>query len=471
VASLLHDVTEEVLRRVTPSEDEKQKVHALAEALVKKVKQETERRGVKAEIRVEGSVAKDTWLRDCPEVDVFIRVPPETPREHFGTLFMEISRNVTEGHRQIERFAEHPYLEAVIDDVTVNIVPCYKVKQGKWLSATDRTPFHTDYVKPRLDQQKCQEVRLLKRFMKGIGVYGAEIKIGGFSGYLCELLILNYGSFTEVLKSATEWKEQTVIDPAKHYKHRGEAAKLFGEPFVMVDPVDKQRNVAAAVKKERFYEFIAASRQFLKSPNIRFFYPPKRETLKLTELTERIKSRGTAIVALSFSGVDAVPDVLWGQLFRSQKALRKLIEQHQFKVLRDTAWSNEKELNVFIFELEHRILPAIKRHMGPPISKKEDCERFLRKHLGAESTLSGPRIEDGCWVVEVKRKHTDVAGLLKQKLKDSKEEVGLPEQVSRAVSETVNVSVNSEVTELYKSSREFAEFFTEYLEGKPKWLT
>ena len=97
-------------------------------------------------------------------------------------------------------------------DVYVNIVPCYKVKRGEWVSATDRTPFHTDYVKPLLDEQMAEEVRLLKRFMKGVGVYGAEIKIGGFSGYLCELLVLNYGSFTEVLRSAANWKERTIID-------------------------------------------------------------------------------------------------------------------------------------------------------------------------------------------------------------------------------------------------------------------
>ena len=31
--------------------------------------------------------------------------------------------------------------------------------------------------------------------MQGIGVYGAEIKVGGFSGYLCELLVMKYGGF------------------------------------------------------------------------------------------------------------------------------------------------------------------------------------------------------------------------------------------------------------------------------------
>ena len=44
--------------------------------------------------------------------------------------------------------------------------------------------------------------------MKGVGVYGAEIRVGGFSGYLCELLTLSFGSFTDILKAVSDWKEK-----------------------------------------------------------------------------------------------------------------------------------------------------------------------------------------------------------------------------------------------------------------------
>jgi tRNA nucleotidyltransferase (CCA-adding enzyme) len=181
-------VCNEALSRVTPSESERKKVAKLAETLIEKVKQQTRERGIEAEVRLEGSVAKNTWLKDYPEIDVFIQVPKSIPRETFGTTFLEIAKKAAEGGRQVQRFAEPPYLEAVMDNVWVNIVPCYKVKQGQWVSATDRTPFHTDFVKPLLDQKKSAEARLLKRFMKGVGVYGAEIKVGAlavtFASYL-----------------------------------------------------------------------------------------------------------------------------------------------------------------------------------------------------------------------------------------------------------------------------------------------
>ncbi len=465
------EVCTEVLKRVTPSGSEREQVLSLAKRLVEKVREEAKEKGVETEVRVEGSVAKNTWLRDCPEIDVFMCVPTTMPREAFGTVCLEIAKKATEGYKQIERFAEHPYLEAVVDNVWVNIVPCYRVKRGKWISATDRTPFHTDYVKPLLDEQKGGEVRLLKRFMKGVGVYGAEIKVGGFSGYLGELLVLNYGSFIKVLQAAADWKEKTVIDYEGHYERKDDAKKLFEEPLIMVDPVDKRRNVAAAVRKERLDEFIAASRAFLETPDLKFFYPPQIEALEPTELINRINGRGSAIVFISFEGGPAVPDVLWGQLYKSQRALRKLIRQHDFTVLRDTVWGNEKNLNIFIFEVENRFLPNMKRHLGPPLRKKEECKKFLRKHAAAESTVSGPRVEGGRWVVDVQRRYTDVVKLLNEKLGNSGAGVGLAEFVSKAVANSLEVSVNDEAVKLYSGSPEFAKFLTEYLEGKPRWLT
>jgi len=465
VTSSLTEICAQVLERVTPSESERKKVQELAKKLTQKVEKAAKEKGVEIEVRVEGSVAKNTWLSDSPEIDVFMQAPTTTPKDAFGTVFLKIAKKATEGYTPIERFAEHPYLEAVIDDVYVNVVPCYKVEQGKWISATDRTPFHTDYVKPLLDTKMSQEVRLLKRFMKGVGVYGAEIKVGGFSGYLCELLVLNYGSFAEVLRSSADWKDRTVIDYQKHYKCEADAEKLFEEPLVMVDPVDEGRNVAAAVRKDRYDEFIAASRAFLKAPDIQFFYPQETEALESTEVVNTIKARGSTLVFISFNGAVTVPDVLWGQLYRHQRSLRKLISQHDFTVLGDVVWSNEKGLNIFIFEVENRFLPNMKRHLGPPLKRKQECEDFLQKHLGADSTVSGPRLEDGRWVVDVKRKHTDVVELLKEKRGN-----GVAQIVSKAVADSLEVMVNAEILKLYSSSPEFAKFLTEYLEGKPRWL-
>ncbi|MGB9714642.1 MAG: CCA tRNA nucleotidyltransferase, partial [Candidatus Bathyarchaeales archaeon] len=386
-------------------------------------------------------------------------------------ICLKIARKATEGAKQVERFAEHPYLEAFVDGVRVNIVPCYNVKRGEWLSATDRTPFHTNYVRERLNEQMRNEVRLLKRFMKGTEVYGAEIKIGGFSGYLTELLILHYKTFTNTLKAFADYKQPMTIDIENHYKGRERELKLlFKEPLIVIDPIDKGRNVASAVQPQKLYIFVAAARAFLKNPSLRFFYPPKTKPLTTQEAKDRLEKRGSAILFLTFGKVNAVPDILWGQLYKSQRSLRKLIELNDFKVLRDTAWSDEEALNVFIFEVEQRNLPTVKKHLGPPMEKRRECENFLGKYLNNSDVISGPYIADGRWVVELKRKTVDVVKLLKERLKDGGRNAGVAGQISHVIKKGFKVLVNEEMIDVYAKNKCFAEFLTDFLSGKPKWL-
>nr|NIR87044.1 hypothetical protein [Candidatus Bathyarchaeota archaeon] len=243
------------------------------------------------------------------------------------------------------------------------------------------------------------------------------------------------------------------------------------EPLVVVDPVDKGRNAAAAVRKERLSELVVASRAFLTNPRLEFFYPQETVTYTPEKLVHAITNRGSTIVFVKFGRVTAVPDILWGQLYKSQKSLRKMLQQHDFNIIRDHVWSDEQDLNIFIFEAEQRFLPLIRKHLGPPIEKREECEKFLRKHAGATSTISGPHIENGRWIVETKRRHTDIVNLLAEKLKGGGRRVGVADLISKAVSSTFDILVNEEIMKLYSSNADFAKFLTEYLEGKPRWLS
>jgi len=471
MTSNLEKIYAQVLKRVTPTQKERGEVLSLAENLVEKVKAAAEKTGVEAEVRLEGSVAKDTWLREEPDIDIFMRVPTGMPREAFGKVGLKIAKEATRGLRQVERFAEHPYLEAFANSTRVNIVPCYRVKPGEWVSATDRTPFHTDYMRPRLNEKLRGEIRLLKRFMKGVGVYGAEIKVGGFSGYLCELLTLQYNSFAGVLKSAAELRNSWLIDYEGYYKERErELPKIFEEPLIVVDPVDRGRNAASAVRKERLIEFVAASREFLRKPGLEFFYPHETKALSARQLYNEMKKRGSTLVFVRFDRVKAVSDIFWGQLYKTQRSLRKMLEQNDFHVIRDSVWSDEQDFNVLIFEVEHGELPLVKKHLGPPIRKRAECENFLRKHAGSPNTVSGPYIEEDRWVVEIKRKHNDIVALLSEKLRDGGRQVGVAELISRVIGKTLEIMINEQISKSYSADPQFAKFITGYLEAKPRWL-
>ena len=369
-------------------------------------------------------------------------------------------------------FAGHPYLEAFVDDVRVNIVPCYDAKPGEWLSATDRTPYHTDYINKQLAKPLRGDVRLLKRFMKGIGVYGAEIKVGGFSGYLCELMVLHCGSFEKVLETFADHNPRRVIDIERYYTGRQrELELLFPEALVVIDPVDKARNVASAVQSPRLHTFVASCRAFLHAPSTEFFYPLKTQPLSVDELRQTLENRGSTLIFLTFGKIEAVPDMLWGQLHRTRKALRKQLELGDFKVLRDEVWSEDKgTVTVFVFELEQQTLPSAKKHMGPPLEFQKECGSFLEKYSTSEEVVSGPFISDGRWMVELRRKFIDAAEFLREKVESGGRDSGVAELVAQALRDSFLVLVGDDVTGHFIYNEGFAEFLTDFLSGKPFWL-
>jgi len=465
-------VCKSVLKRVTPTKQERSRIEALSKKLERKVVSAAKSAKIKVRVRVEGSVAKDTWLSGEPDIDIFMRVPTSTPRNSLGDISLSAARKATKGSKQVERFAEHPYLEAFVEETRVNIVPCYDTKTGEWQSATDRTPFHTDYMRKHLSLKMRGEVRLLKKFLKGIGVYGAEIKTGGFSGYLCELLVLHYGSFVRTLEALGRHRQRIVVDIEGHYRKReSEIALLFNEPLVIIDPEDRGRNVASAVKAQIFDTFVAAAQVFLRAPDLKFFYPPATVPLSSREVEQRLAERGSDILFVTFNTMKSVPDVLWGQLYKSQRSLRKLVQLNDFRLLRDTAWSNEKNLNMFIFELERQTISPVKKHLGPPLDKENECQRFLKKHGTGSRTVCGPYVEDGRWVVLVKREFSDAAELLRSRLsKDGGRNAGVAKQFSHVLKKGSRILVNQEIHEVYKEDREFAKFLTVFLSGRPNWL-
>jgi len=464
-------LTKQVLKKISPKKEDYAKVDALTRELEKKITLACQEQGVPAIVRVEGSVAKDTWLRENPDIDIFMRLPTSIPRKNLGDIGLKIAKKAAGDSEQLERFAEHPYLEIFVSGYRVDIVPCYDAKPGEWQSATDRTPYHTDYIKKALSKDLRGEVRLLKKFMQGIDVYGAEIKVGGFSGYLSELLIMKYCSFAETARAFAQYNQRVVIDIENYYANReNELSRLFPEPLVIVDPVDKGRNVASAVQPQKLYNFVGAARAFLKKPDAAFFYPLKTQALPVASLKGQLENRGSSIVFLVIDQLGAVPDVLWGQLYRTKRSLHKLIVLNDYKVLKDAVWSNEKTLSIFIFELEQQVLPNIKKHLGPPLEREVESENFLAKYADNKSVISGPYIEDGRWIVEVPRKTTDAVALLKEKLADGGKNAGVAELIAKSIRKNLTVLVKDEIAAVYKENHDFAEFLTDFLSGKPFWL-
>jgi len=467
----LGNVCNSVLRRIKPKRFERKGILELAERMKLKVSTVVNESGLEAEVRIDGSVAKDTWLSGEADIDIFMRVPPTLSRNELETTCLRVARKALRGYRIIERYAEHPYVETWVEGTRVNVVPCYRVERGNWKSATDRTPFHTEYMKSHLDENLRDETRLLKKFMKGIGVYGAEIKVGGFSGMLCETLSLFYGTFRDTVTRASNWRRGETIDVERYYEgRRDEIEQLFDSPLVVIDPVDRGRNAAAAVNVRRMWEFVAASRAFIQKPSLRFFYPTVTKPSSVRLLRSTVARRGSALLLIQIGKVDAVVDILWSQLYKTEKSLRNLLEENDFEVSKSVSWSDEEKCNVILFELTGATLSKIKRHLGPPVSRREESEKFLQKHLNREDTVSGPWIEDDRWIVEKLRRNRSAKLLLEASLSSGGRAIGVASRVAESIKHGFKILLNEEVINLYRSNRQFSSFLCSFLNGRPSWI-
>ncbi len=348
-----------------------------------------------------GSVAKGTYLSE-PDIDVFILFSPSYSREEMEKYGLEIAGAVMPGG--MAKYAEHPYLHGIIDGIDVDIVPCYRIDDPeRKISAVDRTPFHTEYVRNNISEGQRDEVRLLKAFMKGIGVYGAEAKVGGFSGYLCELLIIKYGTFRDAIRNIANWKRRVHL-------HLGNGGARFSAPVVFIDPVDSKRNVASAVSEESKAKAILAAKEFIFSPDTRFFFPPQMEPMGYESIKEEFKRRGTTLLCVRFPKPDLIDDVLYPQMKRTLRAFMNILSE--FMPVHGDAYTYENMV-IFIMEFERAVLPAVVRHEGPPVWTENALE-FLKRW--SNEAWSGPYIVGNRLYVDRERRHRDIVSHLTHEL-------------------------------------------------------
>ncbi len=344
---------EEILKKITPSQEEIERGFDLCRRIKKYIKKKYRR-----EATVQGSFAKDTSLKGDKDLDIFIFFPLETSREELKKRALQIGKDVFEefdGSYKV-KYAEHPYVHGEIEKHDVDIVPCYNIQTIEEMkSSVDRTPLHTQFVLHNMTDRQKNETRILKKYMKLVDVYGSEFKIRGFSGYLCELLIIYYGSFEDVLKVAARWKKNQTIS------FNG-TEREFSDPLTIIDPVDTNRNAASCVSLQKFAEFIYYARKFL---NDRKFESVQREYTR---------APGTELLVLQFE-TEIMEELLFPQLRKTRDFLCQQLEDHGFRIYRTGVFNTG-----ILLELEVSTLPKTKMHEGPFIYDRENCKKFIETH-------------------------------------------------------------------------------------------
>ena len=439
-----------VLPKITPGRREAAECFATASAMAKKLERVVP---PAVEVRLAGSLAKGTNLAGNNEFDLFMLFPRHYSHHEMTMMGMQYARHAFAGLRVSARYAEHPYLQIFYRDYHADIVPAYKIGDiSERGSSVDRSQLHTTYINAKLDAPAKGDVRLLKRFMKNFGIYGAELRVEGFSGYLCELLIVHYGSLFELMKAASQW-HGPVIDTEKHLSEDAARRKFPQAALITVDPADPGRNVAAVVAHTSLSRFIFECRRFLANPSEKFFFA-KKTVRSPREIARAMKERGTRCLSVRFPAPKVVPDVLWPQLRKTAQALSRQLAEQGFSVFGCYHWSDGLECAI-LFEIDRWELPAVAKAVGPSIGFARDCESFVKKHRGALNM----HIEHDRMVAVEKRGVRDALPALMHACRHP-HGAGIPENMEHAMA-------RCEVHGAEKLlSKKYAEFLSDYFFAK-----
>jgi len=463
-------VLNRVLDDIRPNSIEKNRLEFLSKKVLDIAKNEAVKH--KARPILAGSITRDTWLPTKKEFDVFIIFPKSLSVEKLEKLGLNIGKTIIKklkGEWIIE-YAQHPYVRGKIYGTEIDIVPCYKRGPGEKIkSAVDRTPFHVEYLNENLPRKLSDDVRLLKQFCGANKIYGADAKIEGFSGYVCELLVMRYGSFMNVLKNAAKWEPGVVIDLEKFYKkedYRQLKREFKGQALILIDPTDKTRNAAAAISAKSFFILKKKAGKFLKKPSKEAFFEKKVEPITENDLILAQMKRRTELLLVVFKPPKVVPDILWPQLRRFAERLEGMLKEDEFIVLRKDIYTNERDLAAILLEMEISKLPYVNKKIGPLVFDLDDSERFIKKYKN--NGLKGPFIENDFWVAEVERKFTTARGKLVDGLTE-KEKVlkkkGVPNHIAKRIEKKFDiVCENDNIMNLIKKDENFGIFLRKYFE-------
>ena len=378
---------EKILKTLKPSKNEALEVSKKVDEFLLKLNSKL----VDAKAIVGGSFAKGTWLRNKHDIDIFIIFNNNLD------ISLKLEKTVKSIFKKYERIhGSRDYFLIQYKKLSFELVPVLKIKNAlEAENITDVSPMHVDFIKKHTDEKLRDEIRLAKYFMKVNNCYGAETFIGGFSGYLVELLLIYYKSFMNLINQSSKWSNQVTIDINQN--------SIFSSkqkfPLTVIDPVQPNRNAAAGLREERFNNFINLSKEFIKNQNESFF-KEKRINLKEYNLIFKV------------TPLKGNTDVVGTKMLKAFEKINSNLKSQSFTIL-DSGWYWKKEA-CFYFKIKDRNLDKTIKHYGPPIKFKEDCNKFKQKYKKLKVQEENNRL-----YVILPRKFINLSQFAKAIVKDS----------------------------------------------------
>lgn len=367
-------ITERVLARIRPDTNPVKET----ERFLKEVERRLKEAGLKAAVMIGGSTAKGTFLKGDHDVDIFVRFQKVHWEENLSNLLEQVLPEATRVH------GSRDYFQLRHGDLLIEVVPVLHIrKASEARNVTDVSPLHVAYVLKHTNRRLRDEIRLAKQFCKAAKCYGAESYINGFSGHVLDLLLIRYGSFERLLRAAEAWGGRLVIDLEGHHKRPEfslDSAKRLG-PAIIVDPIQPERNAAAALSREKYERFKEAARAFLVRPSLKAFLV---EPLTKRRIEERFAGAEGKLFVLESEALEGKEDVVATKLLKIHEYLLHHLRRHSFTILDDLFEFNKRKgwaLHGLLVEDER--LSSEEECRGPPLAEWKDARNFRRKHPAA----------------------------------------------------------------------------------------
>ncbi len=364
---------------VIPTKEKQTKIDGIADILLTLVNEEATKHPEIKRVETGGSYRKDTWVANSEmDIDIYLIFDYNVDRKKFKDVGVDVGKKSLKDYNPYIKFSEHPYVESEFEPgVLVNVVPCYEIIESReWKSATDRSQIHTEYMTRQLDQKKRDQVRLLKAFLMANGLYGAQIAKNGFSGYVAEVLITHFESCEKTIKKFANINSSHII---------GHATKEFNTMITIMDPIDSNRNLAAAISDTNMIRFILACRSFLHRPTVKFF---DTNSMKKSKKKTIVNTCWNNILVVKFGFEKRPPDSIWGQIKKSVTKLVRFMEQDGFPVLRYGTFVDLKNRHGYLFVLLNSVtIPLTYNVYGPEFKRRREVDMYIKKSFADKTEM------------------------------------------------------------------------------------
>jgi tRNA nucleotidyltransferase (CCA-adding enzyme) len=180
-------------------------------------------------------------------------------------------------------------------------------------------------------------------------------------------------------------------------------------PLVVIDPVQKDRNIASALSNEKYNAFVELCKKVLANPSEEWF---KRKEITIDTLES--KAADNYLIILKASPLEGKEDVVGCKILKLMDHVKQILKKNDFKII-DSDWEWKNEVLIW-FIIDNQPLPKLKIHYGPPLDDQENLTTFKEKWKDYEIQKS----HDNKVFVMLERQFMDPVSLIKYILDEDK---------------------------------------------------